>query len=59
MPKNSRISMFGDIVIKNRPLRFAFLIPPEKSMLRAVMQTNCTLWGGIYNPIILVTAAWI
>ena len=32
--KDNRINMFGDIVIKSRPLRFAFLIPPENAMLR-------------------------
>ena len=44
--------MFGDITLKCRPLRLAFLIPPEKGALRAVIQTNSALWGGTFNPII-------
>jgi hypothetical protein len=44
--------MFGNITIKNRPLRLAFFISPDKIALRKAMQINCTLWGGTYNPII-------
>jgi hypothetical protein len=44
--------MFGDIKVKCRPLRLAFLIPPEKAALRKAIQINSTLWGGTYNPII-------
>jgi hypothetical protein len=44
--------MFGDITIKSRPLRLAFFIPPTKDALRHAIQVNCTLWGGVYNPII-------
>ena len=44
--------MFGDITVKSRPLRLAFLIPPTKNVLRKVIQINSTLWGGTYNPII-------
>src|SRR5258708_10815737 len=44
--------MFGDITLKCRPLRLAFLIPPDKAALRKAIQVNSTLWGGAYNPII-------
>jgi hypothetical protein len=44
--------MFGDLTVKCRPLRLAFLIPPDKSALRRAIQVNSTLWGGTYNPII-------
>jgi hypothetical protein len=44
--------MFGDITVKSRPLRLAFLITPEKSVLRKAIQINSTLWGGPFNPII-------
>ncbi len=44
--------MFGDITVKCRPLRLAFLIPPDKAALRKAIQVNSTLWGGTYNPII-------
>lgn len=48
--------MFGDITVKSRPLRLAFLIPPDKAMLRKAIQVNSTLWGGTYNPIIVLYA---
>jgi hypothetical protein len=44
--------MFGDITVKCRPLRLAFLIPPSSVALRKAIQVNSTLWGGTYNPII-------
>ena len=44
--------MFGDITIKSRPLRLAFVVPPNKTVLREVLLTSFTLWGGLYNPII-------
>jgi hypothetical protein len=44
--------MFGDITVKCRPLRLAFLIPPDKAALRKAIQINSTLWGGTLNPII-------
>jgi hypothetical protein len=44
--------MFGNIKLKCRPLRLAFLIPPDKAALRKAIQINSTLWGGTYNPII-------
>jgi hypothetical protein len=44
--------MFGDITLKCRPLRLAFLIPPDKTALRTAIQINSTLWGGTFNPII-------
>lgn len=43
---------FGDIKIKSRPLRLAFLINPQPDELRKAIQINSTLWGGAYNPII-------
>jgi hypothetical protein len=46
------IMMFGDIKIKSRPLRLAFLIRPDKDELRKAIQINSTLWGGAYNPIV-------
>jgi hypothetical protein len=45
-------NMFGDITVKCRPLRLAFLIPPNKAALHKAIQINSTLWGGAYNPII-------
>jgi hypothetical protein len=54
--------MFGDITLKCRPLRLAFLIPPDKAAFRTAIQTNSTLWGGTFNPIIplyaLAPKAW-
>ena len=54
--------MFGDVTIKSRPLRLAFLIPPTKAALRRAIQVNSSLWGGVYNPIIPLysraPAAW-
>jgi hypothetical protein len=44
--------MFGNITLKCRPLRLAFLIRPDKTALRKAIQVNSTLWGGTYNPII-------
>jgi hypothetical protein len=44
--------MFGDITVKCRPLRLAFLITPNKTALRKAIQINSTLWGGTFNPII-------
>jgi hypothetical protein len=44
--------MFGGITLKCRPLRLAFLIPPNKDVLRTAIQINSTLWGGVFNPII-------
>jgi len=45
-------AMFGDIKVKSRPLRLAFIIPPDKVALQAAIEINSTLWGGSYNPII-------
>src|SRR5262245_18974333 len=44
--------MFGGITLKCRPLRLAFIIPPNKDALRKAIQINSTLWGGVFNPII-------
>lgn len=45
--------MVGNIRIKGRPLRFAFLIEPndKKALLKAI-ELNTVLWGGPFNPII-------
>jgi hypothetical protein len=45
-------AMFGDITVKSRSLRLAFLIPPDKSALLKAIEVNSTLWGGFFNPII-------
>jgi hypothetical protein len=44
--------MFGDIKVKSRPLRLAFLIPPRKDALQEAIKINSSLWGGVFNPII-------
>jgi hypothetical protein len=44
--------MFGNITVKSRSLRLAFLIPPDKSALLKAIEVNSTLWGGFFNPII-------
>jgi len=45
--------MFGNIRLKGRPLKFAFLIKPnDKKALLAAIELNSVLWGGPYNPII-------
>lgn len=45
--------MIGNIKVKGRPLKFAFLIKPndKKALLKAI-ELNSVLWGGPYNPII-------
>ena len=38
-----------------RPTRFAFVLPtPERATLFAVIAKATSLWGGIYNPIIVL-----
>jgi hypothetical protein len=44
--------MFGEITIKSRPLRLAFITPPDRAALQKVVEINSTLWGGAFNPII-------
>lgn len=44
--------MFGDITVRCRPLRLAFVIPPESAALHKAIQINSSLWGGAFNPII-------
>ena len=45
--------MFGNIELKVRPLRLAFLVDPKSSdSLREAIEINSTLWGGTFNPII-------
>ncbi len=44
--------MFGDITVKSRPLRLAFIIPPNKAALQRAIEVNSSLWGGSFNPII-------
>jgi len=45
--------MFGNINIKVRPIKLAFLVCPNdtKQILESI-RINTTLWGGTYNPII-------
>ena len=41
--------------IRLRPTRIAFLVrPTDRQSIRQIMQLNTCLWGGIYNPIILI-----
>jgi hypothetical protein len=44
--------MLGDIKVKSRPLRLAFLIQPKLHALHEAIKINSSLWGGLYNPII-------
>ena len=44
--------MLGDIKVKSRPLRLAFLIQPKMDALHEAIKINSSLWGGLYNPII-------
>ena len=38
-----------------RPIRLAFLVrPTDKASVRRVIQINTSLWGGLYNPIIVI-----
>ena len=46
--------MIGDLKVKSRPLRLAVLIPPKMEALHEAIQINSSLWGGLYNPIILL-----
>ena len=42
-----------NVKMRLRPVRFAFMVPPEdKANLRKIFQINTCLWGGVYNPII-------
>ena len=40
--------MFGDIKVKSRPLRLAFLIGPKLAALHEAIKINSTRWGGAY-----------
>jgi hypothetical protein len=43
----------GNIYIKTRPLKFAFLVNPNKKVdILKAMQVSSFLWGGFLNPII-------
>jgi hypothetical protein len=45
--------MKGEIDLKLRPLKLAFLVSPGDSLgLARAIELNSTLWGGSYNPII-------
>jgi hypothetical protein len=48
--------MFGDIKVKSRPLRLAFLLPPERAPLLKAIQATSSLWGGTFNPLIPIYA---
>ncbi len=45
--------MIGNVDIKVRPLRLAFLVEPNSTeQIRRAIQISSTLWGGSYCPII-------
>lgn len=44
--------MFGNVSVKSRPLRLAFLIEPNNEALRGAIEINSSLWGGNFNPVI-------
>ncbi len=45
--------MLGNVAIKARPLRFAYLIDPgSASQARAAIRLASTLWGGALGPIV-------
>ena len=56
--------MFGNLYLKSRPIRLAFLIDPQNpDTIREAIRLNTSLWGGRYNPIIpifenTVTPGW-
>ncbi len=44
---------FGQIHLRLRPLRFAFIVDPsDRDGLRSAIELNSVLWGGMFNPII-------
>lgn len=45
--------MVGNIDIKVRPLKLAYLVDPnKKEQVREAIRLSSTLWGGVYFPII-------
>src|SRR5260370_16660032 len=46
-------SMVGNVDIKVRPLKLAYLVDPnKKEQVREAIRLSSTLWGGVYFPII-------
>jgi hypothetical protein len=47
--------MLGTVNIKVRPLRFAFLVDPNNALqVRKSIKLACSLWGGMFFPVIPV-----
>lgn len=45
--------MFGNVDIRVRPLKLAYLVDPsKKEQVREAIRLSSTLWGGVYFPII-------
>jgi hypothetical protein len=45
--------MVGNVDIKVRPLKLAYLVDPnKKEQIREAIRLSSTLWGGVYFPII-------
>ncbi|MGC2490959.1 MAG: hypothetical protein WA412_19940, partial [Candidatus Sulfotelmatobacter sp.] len=45
--------MVGNVDIKVRPLKLAYLVDPnKKAHVREAIRLGSTLWGGVYFPII-------
>lgn len=45
--------MIGTIDIKARPIKFAYLVEPNKpTQIKEAIQLSTTLWGGDFSPII-------
>lgn len=45
--------MFGNVEIKSRPIRLAFLVEPNnQKQVKEAIRLSSTLWGGCYFPII-------
>jgi hypothetical protein len=44
--------MVGNVDIKVRPLKLAYLVDPnDKDQVREAIRLSSTLWGGVYFPI--------
>lgn len=49
------MARFGNINLKIRPLKIAFLVDPNNSkQVREAIRLSSTLWGGTYCPIIIL-----
>ena len=47
------LSMVGNVDIKVRPLKLAYLVDPnDKDQVRDAIRLSSTLWGGFYFPIL-------